>query len=120
MLQMFDPLVDFHCPHCATSLRWRLLKFTSDGNARICPACEALVVGNLHPAVFNNWLWSRFYLPGVLLCAVGIFVPSLAWLLPFAVVVLFAGFAVIVIYMIKQRIGWQVYRPYEPKRDYKP
>lgn len=110
MLSELDPLMDFRCPHCAASLRLRRVPRQPgpDGHL-VCPLCAGGLVERRHPAIANNWLWSRFYLPGVLLCALGIFLPSLAWLLPFAVVVLLLGFVALLVYVVRERWGWKRY-----------
>ncbi len=113
MFAELDPLMDFACPHCATSLRWRRL----GEQPLACPVCSGLLEEHRHPAIANNWLWSRFYLPGVGLCGLGIFVPSLGWLLPFAVAVLALGFAAMLVYILRQRWGWKRYTPPCPPSD---
>jgi hypothetical protein len=76
-----------------------------------CPFCNGVIVQRWHPALFNNWLWSRFYMPGVILTALGIFIPSLGWLLPFAVAALYLGLIALVVYMVRERWGWKRYVP---------
>ena len=78
-------------------------------SARACAYCNGPLVERRHPAIANNWLWSRFYLPGVALCAAGIFVPSLGWLIPFAMAVLAIGLAALAIYIVRERWGWKRY-----------
>ncbi len=121
MIPELDPLMDFRCPHCRTSLRFRRVRPSPDADPKAlitpyrCPVCEAALREQRHPALANNWLWSRFYLPGVLLCALGIFVPSLGWLLPMAVAALGLGLAALVVYMVRERWGWKRYLPYPEK-----
>lgn len=118
MLPELDPLMDFRCPHCAGSLRLRRVRRQPGPEGHlVCPLCAGGLVERPHPAIANNWLWSRFYLPGVLLCALGIFVPALAWLLPYAVAVLLLGFAALLVYVVRQRWGWQRYAAPEACRD---
>lgn len=123
MIPELDPLMDFSCPHCGSSLRFRRVRPCPDTDPRAlitryrCPVCETALREQRHPALTNNWLWSRFYLPGVLLCALGIFVPSLGWLLPLAVAALGLGLAALVIYMVKARWGWKRYLPYTDQSD---
>ncbi len=118
MFSELDPLMDFGCPHCSASLRFRRVSKLPGGDARggnsprVCAHCSGLIVERRHPAIADNWRWSRFYLPGVLLCAAGIFVPSLGWLLPFALVVLAIGLAALVAYMVRERWGWNRYAAY--------
>lgn len=113
MFAELDPLMDFRCPQCGQSLRWRRVPMRDDveiGSAPyVCPLCQVALFERRHPAVANNWLWSRFYLPGVLLCALGIFVPTLGWLLPFAVGALGLGLLALLVYMIRERWGWRRY-----------
>lgn len=115
MFPELDPLMDFRCPHCEASLRFRRVRQAATppgGNAPyLCPLCAGTLVERRHPALANNWLWSRFYLPGVLLTALGIFVPSLGWLLPVAVAALALGLLALVVYMVRQRWGWRRYGP---------
>lgn len=74
-----------------------------------CPFCNGIIVERRHPAIANNWLWARFYMPGVILTAMGLFIPSLGWLLPFAVIALYVGLAAIIVYMLRERWGWKRY-----------
>lgn len=118
MFACLDPLMDFRCPHCQASLRFRWVRPAPPDPAwgrdppYLCPACAGRLVERRHPAIADNWLWSRFYLPGVLLCALGIFVPALAWLLPYALVVLGGGLVALVVYMLRERWGWKRYGPW--------
>ena len=50
-------------------------------------------------------------MPGVILSALGIFIPSLGWLLPFAVAALYLGLLALIIYMVRERWGWKRYLP---------
>jgi len=112
VLSELDPLTDLGCPHCGASLRLRRVRqLEESGPDRpyVCPVCEGTLVERRHPAIANNWLWSRFYLPGVLLCALGIFVPSLGWMLPFAVAVLGVGVLAMLVYIVRERWGWKRY-----------
>lgn len=119
MFKLLDPFINLKCPHCHNSLRFRFVtKKHEHNNSNLvtpyhCPICNELIIETIHPAFANNWLWSRFYLPGVFLCMIGIFIPSISWILPIAVIVLIAGFILLVGYMIKERLGWQVYKPYD-------
>lgn len=115
MFSVFDPLMDFNCPHCQQSLRWRRVTQMAKDHQYgpempyLCPLCAGKIVRHRHPAISNNWLWSRFYLPGVFLCTLGIFVPALGWILPFAVGTLLLGLLAMVIYIVRERWGWKHY-----------
>ncbi len=115
MLSVLDPLMDFRCPHCGVSLRFRRVPRLSSPDAlapnavHVCSLCNGNLIERQHPAIANNWLWSRFYLPGVILSAIGIFFPSLGWLLPFALGALAFGFLALVTYMVRERWGWKRY-----------
>lgn len=121
MFSMFDPLMDFRCPHCDVSLRFRCVRMLSNADPKIlnppyiCPLCKGTMTERRHPAIANAWLWSRFYMPGVLLCTLGTFVPSLGWILPYALVALAVGFFAIVVYMVRERWGWKRYVPYQQR-----
>ena len=118
MFKSLDPLVDFGCPHCGASLRFRWVRQSQQSSAGnvdppyVCPLCEGRIIWRRHPAIADNWLWSRFYMPGVILCALGIFVPALGWLLPFAVGALALGFIALIVYMVRERWGWKCYGVY--------
>ncbi|NDY93952.1 hypothetical protein [Ideonella livida] len=116
MFPALNPLTRFACPHCQQSLRWRKVPANADGAhdsagaaLRTCPACGGTVVERRHPALSNPWLWTRFYLPGVLLCALGIFVPALGWLLPLAGATLAGGLVLLLVYMVRARWRWAAY-----------
>lgn len=114
MFSRLDPLVSFRCPRCRSSLRFRRVIEVpeSPGSPHFlcaCPACKGEIVLHQHPAFPDNWRWSRFLLPGVACAAIGIFVPSAAGLLPWAVALLVAGAVALVAYMIWQRWGWSCY-----------
>lgn len=118
MFACLDPLLNFGCPHCGVSLRFRRVPEANPQTSqpgptpRRCPVCQGGVVERRHPALTNSCRWSLFFLPGVALCALGIFVPSLGWLLPYAVVILEMGLAALVVYMVAARWGWRCYGAY--------
>ncbi|HEY0975412.1 MAG TPA: hypothetical protein VGE57_13040 [Solimonas sp.] len=114
MFSIFDPLVDFHCPRCGVSLRFRRVEELpgSAGSPNFlcaCPACGGAILSRQHAAFPDNWRWMRFLLPGIVLAAVGIFVPAAAGVLPAAVVLMGAGLLGLIAYMVYQRWGWQQY-----------
>lgn len=116
MFSIFDPLIDYSCPYCQESLRWRRVKkYENIGQVNlcesynICPCCNEKIIEQRHDAFANNWLWTRFYLLGVILCAIDIFIPTIAWILPYSVVVLIIGLISLIVYMISQRWNWKVY-----------
>ncbi len=74
-----------------------------------CPECRGPIILRQHRAFPDNWRWMSFLGPGILGCALGIFLPAAAWLLPWALVMLVAGLLALVAYMIWQRWGWQCY-----------
>lgn len=118
MLACLDPLLNFGCPHCGASLRFRRVRPVGPHSEqpgptpRSCPVCQGGVVERRHPALANSWRWSLFYLPGVALCALGIYVPSLGWLLPYAMAALALGLVALVGYMVAARWGWRCYGVY--------
>lgn len=114
MFSRFDPLVSYRCPRCQASLRFRRVPELSASTGSpdflcACPECHGSIILRQHLAFPDNWRWMRFILPGVLCCAIGIFFPSVAWLLPWSVALLGIGLVALVIYMIWQRWGWQCY-----------
>lgn len=116
MLSALNPLTRFGCPHCQQSLRWRMVpahpagvRDSSGATLRRCPACGGALVERRHPARSHPWLWARFYLPGVLLSALGIFVPAWGWLLPLAGAALAGGLVLLLGYMVRERWNWQFY-----------
>lgn len=114
MFSKFDPLVNFSCPRCKTSLRFRRVTELPEslGSPNFlceCPECKGQIILRQHVAFPDNWRWMSFVAPGILGCALPIFFPSIAWLLPTALVLLLAGFFGIVAYMILQRWGWRCY-----------
>lgn len=121
MIPDLDPLLDCRCPHCAVSLRFRWLRrrpfpgLPPGHEPYACPACQGPLFERRHPALADNWRWSRFYLPGVALCALGIFVPSLGGLLPLAVAVLGLGLVALLVYMVRERWGWKRYGAEPPQ-----
>ncbi len=120
MFSRLDPLVDFRCPHCRTSLRFRRVQElpASTGSPAFlcaCPVCGAAVVARQHPAFPDNWRWMRFVAPGIATAAVAIFVPSAGWLAPVGLALLGFGLLALVVYMVRQRWGWQCYGP-QPDR----
>lgn len=115
MIAELDPLLDFSCPYCKVSLRFRRLLANdadplSNDAPRLCPACRGEVREHRHPALADNWRWSRFTLPGVLGCAMCILFPSLAGLLPMAVGAMLLGLLALIVYMVWARWGWRQYR----------
>jgi hypothetical protein len=114
MFSRFDPLVDFRCPRCRASLRFRRVEELPASRGApdflcACPECEGSILLRQHAAFPDNWRWMVFIGPGILLCAVGIFFPAAAGLLPWALFLLAAGLLALVAYMIRQRWGWQCY-----------
>ena len=114
MFSRFDPLVNFGCPRCQASLRFRRVEElpASRGSPNFlcaCPECQGSIILRQHPAFPDNWRWMSFMGPGILGCSLGILFPAAAWLLPWALVLLVAGLLAIVVYMIWQRWGWQCY-----------
>ncbi len=114
MFSRLDPLVDFRCPRCAVSLRFRRVEPDPTATDRscwlcVCPYCHGRLVARRHPAFADNWRWMVFILPGVLCSAVGVFVPSAGWLLPWALGLLALGLVALVGYMVWQRWGWACY-----------
>lgn len=114
MFSRFDPLVNFCCPCCLTSLRFRRVDELpeSPGSPNFlcaCPECQGRIILRQHVAFPDNWRWMSFMAPGIVCCAVGILLPAAAWLLPWALLMLGAGLLAIIGYMIGQRWGWQCY-----------
>ena len=114
MFSLFDPLVDFSCPRCHSSLRFRKVRElpTSAGSPNFlcsCPVCMGEIVLRQHQAFPDNWRWLRFLAPGIAICALAIFVQEIAWLIPFGIALLAVGLLVIVAYMIWQRWNWRCY-----------
>lgn len=67
------------------------------------------IVLRQHQAFPDNWRWMLFVAPGILTCAVAIFIPQVAWLVPGGIVLLASGLLGLVVYMIQQRWGWRCY-----------
>lgn len=114
MFSLFDPLVDFSCPHCHQSLRFRRVQElpASTGSPNFlcaCPVCKGEIILRQHRAFPDNWRWMAFLAPGMAVSASGIFVPALAGLLPFGVALMALGLLALVAYMIRQRWKWRCY-----------
>lgn len=114
MFSALDPLVDFSCPRCGSSLRFRRVRElpTSAGTPNFlcsCPVCESAIVLRQHQAFPDNWRWLVFVAPGIATCTFAIFIQEMAWLIPFGVVLLGLGLFALVVYMIWQRWKWRCY-----------
>lgn len=114
MFSALDPLVDFSCPRCGISLRFRRVHElpTSAGSPNFlcsCPVCTGEIVLRQHQAFPDNWRWMSFVTPGIVICTFAIFIQEMAWLIPFGVVMLGLGLLALVGYMIWQRRKWHCY-----------
>ena len=105
-----DFLLSHRCPRCGAGLRFRRLARDSvpgrhgPETAYLCRQCKARLVERMHPALSDNWRWSRFTLPPVLFCALTLFVPALNGLLPWAVATMVLGVVGLLAYMIRERL----------------
>lgn len=114
-----DLLTSHACPLCGKSLRFRLLSPAPVDERRmhdapwICPHCDGKLVEQRHPALAGDHLWLRFTLPGMVFFVLGIFLPSLAWLFPLAIVATGLGLAATFAYMVRERLQSPRYLPYE-------
>jgi hypothetical protein len=112
MFSALDPWVDFDCPRCGASLRFRRVRESpsSAGSPNFlccCPVCTGEIVLRQHQAFPDDWRWLCFVAPGMVACAFSIFIREMAWLVPFGVLLLGLGLLALVAYMIRQRWRWR-------------
>ena len=119
--------MDYRCPQCQESLRFRSLTehevpHPSRSAPRrwyqVCPACQTKLIQRRHPAFANHWLWMRFVLPGILLTGAGIFWwPPLLWV---SVPAMGLGLLVAMVYTVRERLNFKVFALLDEQADTHP
>lgn len=114
MFSSLDPLVDFQCPRCHSSLRFRRVHELpgSTGSPNFlcaCPECDGAIILRQHKAFPDDWRWMLFIAPGLLICTLAIFVQRLAFAIPIGVAFLLVGLLALIVYMISERWNWRCY-----------
>jgi DNA-directed RNA polymerase subunit RPC12/RpoP len=113
--------MDYHCPYCETSLKWKLLQTKATTGQRqifpgsatfVCPTCGGRLLFNTHPIEKKHGRW---YLP---LLMVFIFTTFLRNYLSWVTLGLFflAGIAVVAIFyyrvVLPQVKSWPRYKKF--------
>ncbi|MDP2227450.1 MAG: hypothetical protein Q8J78_08250 [Moraxellaceae bacterium] len=109
--------MNYRCPHCDTSLRFRRVPRTGNGDIRRCPVCEGEVIWQMPPARRDNWLWSRFQALGLVVLVIAVILDFHPPTLLAGTALYVAGFVVLLGYVIRENLRWRMYRAADEPPD---